>query len=96
MVPHSWICQCLQIFKISDNIRNLIENSMTKWKVELTSAGERLGEVKIKRGIFQGDSMSPILFVVALIPVSIVLNSMPIGYNLGNDRGNLNHLLFCG
>ena len=60
-----WICQCLQIFKISDNIRNLIEKSMTKWKVELTSGGERLGEVKIKRGIFQGDSLSPILFVVA-------------------------------
>ena len=94
MVPHSWICQYLQIFKISDNIRNLIERSMTKWKVELTSAGERLGEVKIKRGIFQGDSLSPILFVVALIPMSIVLNSMPIGYNLGKDRGNLNHLLF--
>ena len=67
---------------------------MTKWKVELTSAGERLGEVKIKRGIFQGDSLSPILFVVALIPMSIVLNSMPVGYNLGKDRGNLNHLLF--
>ena len=66
MVPHSWICQCLQICKISDNIRNLIERSMTKWKVELTSAGERLGEVKIKRGIFQGYSLSPILFVVAL------------------------------
>ena len=63
-------------------------------EVELTSGGERLGEVKIKRGIFQGDSLSAILFVVALMPMSIVLNSMPIGYNLGKDRGNLNHHLF--
>ena len=41
---------------------------MKKWKVELTCAKQELGEVNIKRGIFQGDALSPLLFVIALIP----------------------------
>ena len=40
---------------------------MKNWKVELTSGGETLGEVKINRGIFQGEGLSPILFVITLI-----------------------------
>ena len=94
MVPHSWILACLTMFKVADNIRNLIRKSMRSWTVELTSGGEMLGEVKIKRGIFQGDSLSPILFVLAMIPLSIVLNNMKAGYTLGRNRGKLNHLLF--
>ena len=68
MVPHSWIIECLEIFKVSQNITILIRNSMKNWRVELTSMGQKLGEVNIRRGIFQGDSLSPILFVMALIP----------------------------
>ena len=68
MVPHSWIIECLEIFKVSQNITTLIRNSMKNWRVELTSMGQKLGEVNIRRGIFQGDSLSPILFVMALIP----------------------------
>ena len=94
MVPHSWILACLTMFKVADNIRNLIRKSTRSWTVELTSGGEMLGEVKIKRGIFQGDSLSPILFVLAMIPLSIVLNNMKAGYTLGRNRGKLNHLLF--
>ena len=55
------------LFEVADNIRNVIEKSMKNWKVELTSGGETLGEVKINRGIFQGDGLSPILFVITLI-----------------------------
>ena len=63
MVPHSWIVECLQLFGIADNIRDLLVNSMKKWRTELTSCSEVLGEVNIRRGIFQGDSLSPLLFV---------------------------------
>ena len=94
MVPHSWILACLRMFKLADNVFNLIENSMSSWTVDLTSGGEMLGQVKIKRGIFQGDSLSPILFVLTMIPLSIVLNNLKVGYLLGRNRGKLNHLLF--
>ena len=36
---------------------------MEGWKVELTAGGQVLAEVKIQRGIFQGESLSPLLFV---------------------------------
>ena len=67
---------------------------MKNWKVNLKCGEELLGNVDIKRGIFQGDSLSPILFVLALIPLSAVLRKMKDGYNLGRDRGKINHLLF--
>ena len=68
MVPHTCSLQCLKIIKAADNIRNVIENPMKNWKVELTSGRKTLGEVKINKGIFQVDSLLPILFVISFIP----------------------------
>ena len=45
----------------------IIVNSMEKWKVMLCSGNSELGKVQIKRGIFHGDSLSPLVFVLALI-----------------------------
>ena len=53
VVPHSWIIQCLDLFEVAENIKSLFVNSIEKWKVMLCS---EVGEVEIKRGIFQGDS----------------------------------------
>ena len=39
----------------------------------LTANGEALGEVEIKRGIFRGDSLSPLLFIMALISLTMLL-----------------------
>ena len=46
---------------------------MEKWKVMLCSGNSELGEVEIKRGIFQGDSLPPLVFVLVLIPLSLIL-----------------------
>ena len=40
---------------------------MEKRKVILFSGNSESGEVEIKRGIFQGNSLSPLVFVLALI-----------------------------
>ena len=73
MVPHSWIIKCLDLFGVAENIQSLLVNSMEKWKVMLCSENSELGEAEIKRGIFQGDSLSPLVFVLALIPFSLIL-----------------------
>ena len=52
MVPHFWILKCLDRFKIADNIKIFLKNSMTNWETELTAGGESLGKVRIKRGTF--------------------------------------------
>ena len=69
MVPHSWIIEGLDLFGVAENIKSLLVNSMEKWKVMLYSGNSELGEVEIKQGIFQGDSLSPLVFVLALIPL---------------------------
>ena len=73
MVPYSWIIGCLDLFGVAENIGSLLVNNMGKWKVMLCSGNSELGEVEIKRGIFQGDSLSPLVFVLALIPLSLIL-----------------------
>ena len=50
--------------------------------------------VNVRRGIFQDDCLSPLLFVLALIPLSIVLRRVKAGYDLASRKGLLNHLLF--
>ena len=80
MVPHSWIIECLDLFGVAENIKSLLVNSMEKWKVMLYSGNSELGEVEIKQGIFQGDSLSPLVFVLALIPLSLILRKGKAAY----------------
>ena len=58
---------------IADIIVNLFENSKETWRTEVIACNESLGEADIRRGIFQGDSFSLLLFVVVLIPLSIFI-----------------------
>ena len=94
MVPYSWISEILDLTGVADNIKNLVVNSMRNWGTVLTSNGENLGKVEIKRGIFQGDSFSPLLFVMAMIPLTIILRKVEAGFRFSGTRDKVNHLLF--
>ena len=63
----------LELFRVAENIKSLLVNSMEKWKVMLCSGNSELGKVEIKRGIFQGESLSPLVFVLALSPISFIV-----------------------
>ena len=80
-IPHSWI-------------KDVLNNSMKSWKLELNSSGKTLGEVGIKRGIFQGDSLSQLLFVLCMVPLTWFLRRAKAGYKWGNKGFKLNHYLF--
>ena len=56
--------------------KNMISIIMVNWKTILTSGGKALGQVDIRRGIFQGDSLSPLLFIVIMLPLTLVLRKM--------------------
>ena len=73
MVPHSWILKCLEMVRGGKNMITVISNSMANWKMVLTSGGTDLWQVDIRRGIFQGDSLSPLLFVLIMLPLTLVL-----------------------
>ena len=56
--------------------------------------------MRIRRGIFQGDSLSPILFCMALNPLSTELNRTGCGYRMSTGNGRtakrqlISHLLY--
>ena len=60
----------------------------------LCSENSELGEVEIKRGIFQGDSLSPLVFVLALIQLSLILRKTKAAYEFSESKEKINHLLF--
>ena len=95
MVPHSWILESLELVQVSDSILKFIKRSMAKWQTELTSCGESLAKVNSGRGVFQGDSLSPLLFPICRIPLTHVLCKAKARYTLGGGE-KINHLLFMG
>ena len=50
--------------------------------------------VNVRRGIFQDDCLSPLLFVLAFIPLSMLLRMVKAGYDLASRKGLLNNILF--
>ena len=82
------------MFGIAVNVRQFLLSSMKKWKTELTSCGQQLGVLNIKRGILQRDSLSPLLFVLCMVPLSLVLRRSKAGYEWGGGGGHefrINH-----
>ena len=94
MVPHSWLLKILELVGTARDITELLKRSMQSSRMVMFSGKNKLGKVNIRRGIFQGDSLSPLLFVVALIPVTIILRTLKQGYSFGKGKERLNHLLF--
>ena len=85
-VTHSWILKCLQIYKIHPVLITFIEESMSQWKTNMKLVHKEgvleTGTIRIKRGIFQGDSLSPLLFTMSLNPLSQELQKTGYGYHL--------------
>ena len=80
------------MYKIPDQIVQFIKKTMQTW-VELIAEGQNLAEVKIQRGIFQGDALSPLLFVIAMMPLSHILGKCTDEYKLSKLQEKINHLV---
>ena len=93
MVPHSWILESLELVQVSGNMLEFVKRSMANWQTVLTSCRESLTKVNIRRGIFQGDSLSPLLFVICMILLTHVLRNTKARYTLGGGE-NINHLVY--
>ena len=79
---------------------------MQKWTTNISlqhlNGNLVIENVRIKRGIFQGDSLSPLLFCLAIDPLSKIIKREGIGYSLARGRvkktekkqETISHLLF--
>ena len=79
--------------EVAKNIKSLLVNSMEKWKVMLCSGNSELGDVEIKRGIFQEDSSSHLVFNLVLILLSLILRKAKVAYEFSESKEKINHLL---
>jgi hypothetical protein len=50
--------------------------------------------IQIQRGIFQGDSLSPLLLCIALISLTNELNRADCGYQVHGTERKISHLLY--
>jgi len=70
----------MELHKIDHKIINLVQQSMGSWNTALTSGDKHLANIKIKKGIFQGDALSPRVFCVAINPLSYMLRDPGYAY----------------
>ena len=69
MVLQSCIIECIKKYKIFDEVIKFIEETMKNWRVKLIVRKD-LSEENIHRGIFRIDALSPLLFVIAMMPLN--------------------------
>lgn len=55
-----------------------------EWKTKLNLNGNHIAKVRTKRRKSDGDSLSPLLFVISIIPLSLVLRKSKAGMNQQN------------
>ena len=51
-------------------------------------------DLKKQCGIFQGDSISPLLFCICLLPLTEQLNTLNTGYEEYTTKTKISHLLY--
>ena len=89
-IPHQWMLEVLNLYKINKTIQKFITTMIPQWRTtaNLPSADGFINTdpIYFKRGIFQGDSLSPLLFCLSLIPISSILRRNQIGYSIENTK----------
>ena len=95
-VPHKWIIETLAVYKINSVILRFLAHSMSMWHTNMFLYHKNgvicVDNIMIKRGIFQGDTLSPLLFIIAINPLSLLLNRRCSGYTLSGL--NVTHSLY--
>jgi hypothetical protein len=79
-VPHSWIIKSLELIGINNVIQYFTKKAVSYWKTSMSLHTERkiteTEDLEITLGIRQGDSLSPLLFCISLIPFTEQLNRL--------------------
>jgi Reverse transcriptase (RNA-dependent DNA polymerase) len=90
-VPHDYIQWLFRAMQVPLPLRNFISGLMKSWRVKYEVKGpggqiERSNFLRIRSGVLQGDSFSPLLFCLAMVPISHALNSSNICYTTASGK----------
>ena len=95
-VPYSWLTEMLDLYKIDKHTKNFIKLLMPNWRTKIhlpyTSGCVSTDWITFLRGIFQGSSLSPLLFFLALAPIRNILKRNNVGYKISKRK--VNNLLY--
>ena len=97
-VPHEWLIKSFHLAKLREDLNRAIENLTSQWRNVLHLKGKE--EVIVSdiiyfpQGIFQGDSLSVLLFILSVNPLSFLLHKLQ-GYACGKHKNyNVTHNFF--
>ena len=77
---------------MSENVRDI--RAVENWRVKLAASVPIQADVKIQRGIFQGDSLSTQLFALGMVSLNYILRKGKGRYKFTKSQQKLNHLLY--
>ncbi|KAF9762034.1 Retrovirus-related Pol polyprotein from type-1 retrotransposable element R2 [Nosema granulosis] len=96
-IDHEYLLHCIDCLNIAPWIYKFMEESTKRWKITLFAKNNLILKKRVSRGVLQDDSLSPLLFVVCMDPLSKCLNAkfpmvqIPIDIE---ECYSTNHLLF--
>ena len=64
-------------------------NAIENWRVELIVGGQTIVEIKFQRGIFEGDLLLPLKFIITMMPLNHILRICTGVSNIQNHRKRL-------
>jgi hypothetical protein len=97
-VPHGGIIKSFQLTGMNNRTISFTKKTASYWKTSMALHTE--GKIKetegleIQRGLFQGDSLSPLLFFVSLIPLAEQLNKLNTEYEEHTTKTKISHLFY--
>jgi len=97
-VQHSLVEKSIALLGVNSKIVRFCKLSMEKWNTRLFLKTKlevmQSQPIQIRGGIFQGGSTSPLLFCIALIPLTNELNRADCGYQVHGTERKISHLLY--
>lgn len=104
-VPHKYLRYVLKASRVPQPLISAVEGLMKGWEVRYEIRKGKLLEtsrpLRIRNGVPQGDTLSPLLFCVAVAPISHALNSMAERYTCEvyldgtkQEEIRLNHIFY--
>ena len=96
-VPHKWIKKALKIVSAPKEVKRAVRRVVPLWRTKLELRGPG-GEVlkipvRFKGGIYQGDTLSPLLFGMAIAPLSTALRRGG-GFHSKHHEDPITHLVY--
>ena len=90
-ITHEWLLRSLKLAKVPPQLLSAIENLTKHWAAIASLHGTNESVItdiiKYLNGIFQGDTLSVLLFVLCLNPLSFLLQNLE-GYSYGTSRNH--------